>query len=170
MKGRCGMQERDTKKHSMATEEHALKIKRPWHCQSELSQLSTENVSQSKKQRPTNSNHQSTRGSREQRAACAESSVFSCQILFDNRRQCQCRNQSSSRDLQESRKVTLELTHPLSAHCVLYCERTRRVQLCRSCALLALDRVGSTSAQCALDVCVSSSVHVQTFLVDLGMR
>jgi hypothetical protein len=98
----------------------------------------------------------------------SEGSGFSCEILHDNRRHCQCRNQSSSRDLKEAEKRTPELTHTLSAHCVLYCERTRRVQLCRLSALLALDRVGRTSAQCALDVCVSSSVHFHTFLVDLG--
>ncbi len=44
------MQERDPKKYSMATEEHALKIRRPCHCQSELSRLSTENVSKSGEQ------------------------------------------------------------------------------------------------------------------------
>ncbi len=103
MKGRCGMQERDTKKHSMATEEHALKIRRPWHCQSELSRLSPENVSKSGEQpkaiiRAREDHVNSTR-------LAPESSGFSCQILPDNRRHCQRRNQSSSRDLQEGRKA-----------------------------------------------------------------
>jgi hypothetical protein len=83
LKSTCGMQERDPKKCSMATEEHALKIRRPWHCQSELSRLSPENVSKSGEQpkaiiRAREDHVNSTR-------LAPESSGFSCQILPDNR-------------------------------------------------------------------------------------
>ena len=83
LKSTCGMQERDPKRYSMATEEHALKIRRPWHCQSELSRLSTENISRSGEQpkaiiRARKDHVNSTR-------LAPGSSGFSCQILPDNR-------------------------------------------------------------------------------------
>jgi hypothetical protein len=117
------MQERDTEKCSVATEERAMN---------------------------------ST-----QRAIAPGSAATYVLVTVDITSQ---KSKQQPRPAIKAEKRTLELTHTECTLRALLREGEARPTL----PLLTLDRVGRTSAQCKLDVCVSSSVRFPTFLVDLG--